>query len=233
MSNGTGMLGRFFGSKPESNRDERERRPHHEERPHEPPRPPEEDAPPHLRSFESIYRSARVPVSPCGVEELEKMIANPIIANAPPETRVIALKFALDREGHTIEEPKSDAARKVKALDAYHGTLLNRADSLERRNAERFKEMEAERLEFIRRQEEEKERLVQEAQEAERQAREFEARLNAERQRLSELLRPFVGELDFNEADLDSVLSDVPPAQEPVNATPGNPPSVMVDPSVR
>lgn len=227
MSNGTGMLGRFFGSKSESNRDERERRPH-EERAPEPPRSQEEEVPPHLRSFESIYRSARVPVSSCGVEELEKMIANPIIANAPPETRVIALKFALDREGHTIEEPKSDAARKVKALEAYHGNLLQRADGLERRNAERFKEMEAERLEFIRRQEEEKERLVQEAQEAEQQAREFEARLNAERQRLSELLRPFVGELDFNEADLDSVLSDVPPAQEPVNPT-----SVMVDPSVR
>jgi len=229
MSNGTGMLGRFFGSKLESNRDERDRRSHHEERQHESPRPPEEDVPPHLRSFESIYRSARIPVSPCGVEELEKMLANPIIANAPPETRVIALKFALDREGHTIEEPKNDAARKVKALDAYYATLLQRASNLERRNAERFKEMEEERLEFIRRQEEEKERLVQEAQEAERQAREFEVRLNAERQRLSELLRPFVGELDFNEVDLDSALSDMLPTQASAN----NPPPVMVDPSVR
>ncbi|OYT73397.1 MAG: hypothetical protein CFK52_02180 [Chloracidobacterium sp. CP2_5A] len=227
MSNGTGMLGRIFGSKPENNREERDRRPQ-DERPQEPP-PPEDPAPPHLRSFDAIYRSARLPVSPCGVDELEKMIANPIIANAPPETRVIALKFALDREGHTIEEPKSDAARKVKALDAYHGTLLSRAGSLERRNAERFQEMEAERLEFIRRQEEERERLVQEAQEAERQAREFEARLNAERQRLSELLRPFVGELDFTESDLDSVLSDVTPPDAP----PAPSSSVMVDPSVR
>ncbi|MFQ3582721.1 MAG: hypothetical protein SNJ67_09380 [Chloracidobacterium sp.] len=226
MSNGTGMLGRFFGSKPENSREERERRPQ-DERPIEPPQPREESAP-HLRSFESIYQSARLPVSPCGVDELEKMIANPIIANAPPETRVIALKFALDREGHTIEEPKGDAARKVKALDAYHGTLLNRADSLERRNADRFKEMEAERLEFIRRQEEEKERLMQEAQEAEQQAREFEARLNAERQRLSDLLRPFVGELDFNDADVDSVLSEVPPVKGP-----SDPSAVMVDPSVR
>lgn len=229
MSNGTGMLGRIFGSKPEPHRDDRDRR-SSDERPPESSRPSEENTPPHLRSFESIYRSARLPVSPCGVEELEKMIANPIIANAPPETRVIALKFALDREGHTIEEPKNDAARKVKALDAYHTTLLNRADSLERRNAERFKEMEAERLEFIRRQEEEKERLVREAQEAEEQARAFEARLNAERQRLSELLRPFVGELDFNEADVDSVLSDV---AAPPPAAASETPSVMVDPSVR
>ncbi len=226
MSNGTGMLGRIFGSKPESHRDDRDRRPQDERSP-EPP-PSEEHVPPHLRSFESIYRSARLPVSSCGVEELEKMIANPIIANAPPETRVIALKFALDREGHTIEEPKNDAARKVKALDAYYATLLNHAASLERRNAERFKEMEAERLEFIRRQEEEKERLVQEAQEAEEQARAFEARLNAERQRLSELLRPFVGELDFNEADVDSVLSDV---NQPT--TPSEPPPIMVHPSLR
>ncbi len=228
MSNGTGMLGRIFGSKPENNREERDRRPQ-DERPQEPPSPSEDSAPPHLRSFDAIYRSARLPVSPCGVDELEKMIANPIIANAPPETRVIALKFALDREGHTIEEPKSDAARKVKALDAYHGTLLNRADSLERRNAERFKEMEAERLEFIRRQEEERDRLVQEAQEAEQQARAFEARLNAERQRLSELLQPFVGELDFTESDVDSVLSEVTPPE----ALPTSPASIMVDPSVR
>ncbi|MGQ9898575.1 MAG: hypothetical protein ACUVR8_13610 [Acidobacteriota bacterium] len=227
MSNGTGMLGRFFSSKSETHRDERERHPV-EERTSEPPRSQEEDVPPHLRSFESIYRSARVPVSPCGIEELEKMIANPIIANAPPETRVIALKFALDREGHTIEEPKNDAARKVKALDTYHGTLLQRASSLERRNAERFKEMEEERLEFIRRQEEERERLVQEAQEAERQAQEFETRLNAERQRLSELLRPFVGELDFNEADVDSILSGGTLAQDPPQSM-----SVMVDPNVR
>ncbi|MCS7081178.1 MAG: hypothetical protein NZ585_14160 [Chloracidobacterium sp.] len=227
MSNGTGMLGRIFGSKLESNREERDRRSQDERSP-ESLHQSEENVPPHLRSFESIYRSARLPVSPCGVEELEKMIANPIIANAPPETRVIALKFALDREGHTIEEPKNDAARKVKALESYHATLLSRADSLGRRNAERFKEMEAERLEFIRRQEEEKERLMREAQEAEEQARAFEARLIAERQRLSELLRPFVGELDFSESDLDSVLSDVAP---PTNTT--ETPSVMVDPSVR
>jgi len=128
-----------------------------------------------------------------------------------------------------LRSQKNDAARKVKALDAYYATLLQRASNLERRNAERFKEMEEERLEFIRRQEEEKERLVQEAQEAERQAREFEVRLNAERQRLSELLRPFVGELDFNEVDLDSALSDMPPTQASAN----NPPPVMVDPSVR
>lgn len=91
--------------------------------------------------FEEIYKAAGLPASQCSVDDLAKLLENPMIANQPTNIKVVAVNLTLSAKNLTTEEPITDALRRDRALDAYQAMLAERVVTIEQRNAAKLQQI--------------------------------------------------------------------------------------------
>jgi len=103
------------------------------------------------RPFEQIYKEARIPDSPCTVDELGKLLDNPTVAAQPLNIKVVAVSLTLSAKGIGPDVPIADAVRRDRALDAYQEMLDQRAATAEQRNAAMIQQITQETEEFLKR----------------------------------------------------------------------------------
>ncbi|MEW6209284.1 MAG: hypothetical protein AB1631_13010 [Acidobacteriota bacterium] len=144
------------------------------------------------KPFEQIYREAGIANSPCTVDELETLMANPAVANQPMSVKIIAVNLALSSKGIGADVPVADAVRRDRALDAYQGMLDEKASETEDRNLTKIKQITLETEEYLKRRQAEIEALRSETSEAKRQSIDFSLRREAEEKRLANLISPFL-----------------------------------------
>ena len=144
------------------------------------------------RSFEQIYKEARIPDSPCTADELGKLLDNPTVADQPLNVKVIAVNLTLSAKGIGPDVPIADAVRRDRALDAYQEMLDLHASSAEQRNAAKIQQITQETEEYLKRKQTEIETLRVETAEAKRQSMDFSARRETEERRLASLISPFL-----------------------------------------
>jgi hypothetical protein len=144
------------------------------------------------RPFDQIYKEARIPDSPCTVDELAKLLDNPTVADQPLNVKVVAVHLTLSAKGIGPDVPIADAVRRDRALDAYQQMLDQCAATAEQRNASRIQQITQETEEFLKRQQAEIETLREETKEAKRQSIDFSLRRETEEKRLANLISPFL-----------------------------------------
>ena len=144
------------------------------------------------KSLEEIYAEAGLGDTPCSVDELATLLANPSLANHPMSVKVVAVNLALSAKGVGLDVPIADAVRRDRALDAFQAMLDERARAADERNAARIQQLTREAEEYLKRKQEEMEALRAETAEAKRQTADFALRREAEEKRLAELISPFL-----------------------------------------
>src|SRR5581483_9511920 len=144
------------------------------------------------KPFDEIYREAKLPASPCNVDELAKLFENPTISSQPLNVKVIAVNLTLSAKGINAEVPVADAVRRDRALDAYQAMLAERALMTEKRNSAKVQQISQEVEEYLKRKQAEMDALRAEVAEARRQSAEFSVRREVEEKRLAELITPFL-----------------------------------------
>ncbi len=144
------------------------------------------------KSFEDIYREAGVPASQCSVDELAKLLENPMVANQPMNIKVVAVSLTLSAKGLTAEVPVTDALRRDRALDAYQAMLAERVVSTEERNAGKIQHLTKEVEEYLKRKQAEMDALKAEITAVKTQSIEFAIRREIEEKRLADLIEPFL-----------------------------------------
>ena len=144
------------------------------------------------KSLEEIYAEAGLGDTPCSVDELASLLANPSLANHPMSVKVVAVNLALSAKGVGLDVPIADAVRRDRALDAFQAMLDERARAADERNAARIQQLTREAEEYLKRKQEEMEALRAETAEARRQTADFALRREAEEKRLAELISPFL-----------------------------------------
>jgi hypothetical protein len=144
------------------------------------------------KPFEQIYREAGLANSPCTVDELETLMANPAVANQPLSVKIIAVNLALSSKGIGADVPIADAVRRDRALDAFQAMLDEKASETEERNLAKIKQITLETEEYLKRRQAEIETLRTETSEARRQSIDFSLRREVEEKRLANLISPFL-----------------------------------------
>jgi hypothetical protein len=144
------------------------------------------------RPFSQIYKEARLPDSPCSVDELGKLLDNPTVAEQPLSVKVVAVNLTLSAKGIAPDVPIADAVRRDRVLDAYQQMLDQRATAAEQRNAAKIQQVTQETEEYLKRKQAEIEALRAETTEAKRQSLDFAVRREAEEKRLADLISPFL-----------------------------------------
>jgi hypothetical protein len=142
--------------------------------------------------FEEIYKAAGVPTSPCGVDDLAKLLENPTIANQPMAVKVVAVNLTLSAKNLTPEEPIADALRRDRALDAYQAMLAERVVTIEQRNAAKIQQISQEVEEYLKRKQAEMDALKAEVATVKTQSVEFAIRREIEEKRMADLIMPFL-----------------------------------------
>ena len=144
------------------------------------------------KSFEDIYREAGVPASQCSVDELAKLLENPMVANQPMNIKVVAINLTLSAKGITAEAPVTDALRRDRALDAYQAMLAERVVTTEERNAGKIQQITKEVEEYLKRKQAEMDALKAEIAAVKTQSVEFAIRREIEEKRMADLIAPFL-----------------------------------------
>lgn len=144
------------------------------------------------KPFEEIYREAKLPASPCNVDELAKLLENPMIANQPMSIKVVAVNLTLSAKGITAEAPVTDAMRRDRALDAYQAMLAERVVTTEERNVAKIQQITKEVEEYLKRKQAEMDALKAEIATAKTQSVEFAIRREIEEKRIADLIAPFL-----------------------------------------
>ena len=144
------------------------------------------------RPFAQIYKEARLPDSPCSVDELGKLLENPMVAEQPLSVKVVAVNLTLSAKGIAPDVPIADAVRRDRVLDAYQRMLDQRAAAAEQRNATKVQEITQETEEYLKKKQAEIEALRAEITDAKRQSLDFSVRREAEEKRLADLISPFL-----------------------------------------
>jgi hypothetical protein len=145
-----------------------------------------------IRPFEQIYKEARIPDSPCTIDELGRLLDNPTVADQPLNIKVVAVNLTLSAKGIGPDVPIADAVRRDRALDAYQEMLDQRAATAEQRNAAKIQQITQETEEFLKRKQAEIETLRVETAEAKRESIDFSLRRETEEKRLANLISPFL-----------------------------------------
>ncbi len=143
-------------------------------------------------SFEEIYKAAGVPASQCSVDDLAKLLENPMIVNQPTNIKVVAVNLTLSAKNLTTEEPISDALRRDRALDAYQAMLAERVATIEQRNAAKVQQISQEVEEYLKRKQAEMDALKAEVATVKTQSVEFAIRREIEEKRMADLITPFL-----------------------------------------
>ncbi len=142
--------------------------------------------------FEEIYKTAGVPASQCSVDDLAKLLENPMIANQPTNIKVVAVNLTLSAKNLTTEEPITDALRRDRALDAYQSMLAERVVAIEQRNAAKLQQISQEVEEYLKRKQAEMDALKAEVATVKTQSVEFAIRREIEEKRMADLITPFL-----------------------------------------
>ncbi len=142
--------------------------------------------------FEQIYQTAGVPASQCSVDDLAKLLENPMIANQPTNIKVVAVNLTLSAKNLTTEEPITDALRRDRALDAYQSMLAERVVAIEQRNAAKLQQISQEVEEYLKRKQAEMDALKAEVATVKTQSVEFAIRREIEEKRMADLITPFL-----------------------------------------
>ena len=142
--------------------------------------------------FEEIYKTAGVPASQCSVDDLAKLLENPMIANQPTNIKVVAVNLTLSAKNLTTEEPITDALRRDRALDAYQSMLAERVVTIEQRNATKIQQISQEVEEYLKRKQAEMDALKAEVATVKTQSVEFAIRREIEEKRMADLITPFL-----------------------------------------
>ncbi len=142
--------------------------------------------------FEEIYKAAGVPASQCSVDDLAKLLENPMIANQPTNIKVVAVNLTLSAKNITTEEPITDALRRDRALDAYQAMLAERVVTIEQRNAAKLQQISQEVEEYLKRKQAEMDTLKAEVATVKTQSVEFAIRREIEEKRMADLITPFL-----------------------------------------
>lgn len=142
--------------------------------------------------FEEIYKAAGLPASPCGIDELAKLLENPTIANQPMAIKVVAVNLTLSAKNVTAEEPIADAMRRDRALDAYQAMLAERVVTIEQRNTAKIQQISQEVEEYLKRKQAEMDALKAEVAAVRKQSSEFAIRREIEEKRMADLITPFL-----------------------------------------
>ncbi len=142
--------------------------------------------------FEEIYKTAGVPASQCSVDDLAKLLENPMIANQPTNIKVVAVNLTLSAKNLTTEEPITDALRRDRALDAYQSMLAERVVTIEQRNAAKLQQISQEVEEYLKRKQAEMDALKADVATVKTQSVEFAIRREIEEKRMADLITPFL-----------------------------------------
>jgi hypothetical protein len=142
--------------------------------------------------FEEIYKAAGVPASQCSVDDLAKLLENPMVANQPTAIKVVAVNLTLSAKNLTTEEPITDALRRDRALDAYQAMLAERVVTIEQRNAAKIQQISQEVEEYLKRKQAEMDALKAEVATVKTQSVEFAIRREIEEKRMADLITPFL-----------------------------------------
>lgn len=142
--------------------------------------------------FEEIYKTAGVPASQCSVDELAKLLENPMIAKQPINIKVVAVNLTLSAKNLSIEEPVTDALRRDRALDAYQAMLAERVVTTEQRNSTKIQQISQEVEEYLKRKQAEMDALKAEVATVKTQSVEFAIRREIEEKRMADLITPFL-----------------------------------------
>ena len=160
--------------------------------------------------FEEIYKAAGVPASQCSVDDLAKLLENPMIANQPTNIKVVAVNLTLSAKNLTTEEPITDALRRDRALDAYQAMLAERVVSIEQRNATQLQQISQEVEEYLKRKQAEMDALKAEVATVKTQSVEFAIRREIEEKRMADLIMPFL-EGKLNPVTVGNAVEIKPP----------------------
>ena len=160
--------------------------------------------------FEEIYKAAGVPASQCSVDDLAKLLENPMIANQPTNIKVVAVNLTLSAKNLTTEEPITDALRRDRALDAYQAMLAERVVSIEQRNATKLQQISQEVEEYLKRKQAEMDALKAEVATVKTQSVEFAIRREIEEKRMADLIMPFL-EGKLNPVTVGNAVEIKPP----------------------
>ena len=142
--------------------------------------------------FEEIYKAAGLPASQCSVDDLAKLLENPMVANQPTNIKVVAVNLTLSAKNLTTEEPITDALRRDRALDAYQAMLAERVVTIEQRNAAKLQQISQEVEEYLKRKQAEMDALKAEVATVKTQSVEFAIRREIEEKRMADLITPFL-----------------------------------------
>ena len=142
--------------------------------------------------FEEIYKAAGLPASQCSVDDLAKLLENPMVANQPTNIKVVAVNLTLSAKNLTTEEPIADALRRDRALDAYQAMLAERVVTIEQRNAAKLQQISQEVEEYLKRKQAEMDALKAEVATVKTQSVEFAIRREIEEKRMADLITPFL-----------------------------------------
>ncbi|MBX7219233.1 MAG: hypothetical protein K1Y36_04750 [Blastocatellia bacterium] len=144
------------------------------------------------KPFPEIYQDAGVSEHNCDVDELERLLNNPTVANQPMSIKVVAVNLALSAKGIGPDVPIADAMRRDRALDAYQDMLFERARTTEQRNQAKIQQLQQEVEEYLKRKQAEIETLRMETNDVKRQSDEFAIRREVEEKRMANLISPFL-----------------------------------------
>lgn len=142
--------------------------------------------------FEEIYKAARVPASQCSIDDLARLLENPMVANQPTNIKVVAVNLTLSAKNLTTEEPITDALRRDRALEAYQAMLAERVVSIEQSNAAKLQQISQEVEEYLKRKQAEMDALKAEVATVKTQSVEFAIRREIEEKRMADLITPFL-----------------------------------------
>ncbi|MFN7930533.1 MAG: hypothetical protein U0Y68_21935 [Blastocatellia bacterium] len=146
------------------------------------------------RPLDEIYRRAKLPPTSCSIDDLGKLMENPVLLNQPLNIKVVAVTVAFSAKGITAEEPVIDAMRRERVMEAYQSMLIERVATTEERNTAKIRQLMKELEEFTRRKQNEMNALKTEIAETKKQAAEFATRRDVEEKRMAELITPFLEE---------------------------------------
>lgn len=144
------------------------------------------------KPFDEIYREAKLPISPCSVDELAQLLENPTIAAQPLNIKVVAVSLTLSSKGLTAEVPVTDAVRRDRILDAYQSMLSERVTATEAANAQRIQNISKEVEEYLKNKQAEMDVLKAEIASSKKQSVEFSIRREVEEKRMADLISPFL-----------------------------------------
>jgi hypothetical protein len=145
-----------------------------------------------IKSLREIYAEANIS-SQFTVDDLDVMVKSDKLKDQPLTMKQVAIPFALEARGVTIDDPINDAVQRDKALDSYTSTLYDNWKNTHSVNTQKESAIDNEMKEYFEAKQAEIEALKQETYNAQQQYSQFLIIKKEEEIRLSCIIDPFLG----------------------------------------